>query len=83
MLKKIIAKVKKIKDKELLSANQILDLGVILNTKLEPSPYQFYRMLKRKQIKSINLGTEKAPRYFVYGKDLKEFLLKRYSTIDN
>lgn len=81
MLKKIIAKIKKIDDEVMLNPNQILDMGIVLNTKLEPSTFLFYRMLRRKEIKSINLGTEKSPKYFIKGKNLKEFLLKRYNLI--
>lgn len=83
MIEKIIAKVKRIDNDALLSVNQIGKMNVVLNTKLKPSVYSFYRILRRKEIKSINLGTEKSPKYFVKGSDLKKYLLKRYSTIDN
>ena len=79
MLKKIIAKIKKIDDEVMLNPNQILEMGIVLNTELKPSTFLFYRMLRRKEIKAINLGTEKSPRYFIKGKNLKEFLLKRYN----
>ena len=79
MLKKIIAKIKRIDDEALLSPSHILKMGILLNTKLEPSVFSFYRMIKRGEIKSVNLGTEKAPRYYVKGSDLKKYLLKRYN----
>ena len=81
MFKEIIEKVKRIDDDIMLNPEQVLKMGIVLNTKLKPSTYSFYRILKRREIKSINLGTEKAPRYFVKGKDLKEFLLKRYDQV--
>ena len=79
MIEEIIAKIKKIDDSVMLNPNQILKMGIMLNAKLEPSECLFYRTLKRGEIKSMNLGTVKSPRYFVNGKDLKEFLLKRYN----
>ena len=79
MLKKIIAKIKRIDDEAMLNPKQISEMGIMLNTKLKPSGLSFYRMLRRKEIKSINLGTEKSPKYFIKGKNLKEFLLKRYN----
>jgi len=80
MIKKLIEKVKRIDDEAMLNPEQVLKMGVIVNTKLEPSNFSFYRMMKRGEIAYINLGTQKAPRYFVKGKDLKAFLLKRYET---
>lgn len=79
MLKKLENKINKIKDTDLLSVDQIVSLGVVLNTKLEPSPFTLYRWIKRGQLQAMNMGTGKSSRYFVRGKDLKTFLLNRYA----
>lgn len=77
-IKKIVLK---IGDSEMLSVQEIHEMGVIVDTKLEPSRFSLYRIIKRGELKAVNLGGSGAPRYFVEGKDLKRFLCERYSII--
>jgi len=81
MLNKIEDKIKEIKeinDDALFSPQAIVALGVVLNTKLVPSVFTFYRLVRSGKLKAVNLGSGDAPRYFVKGKDLKNFLAERY-----
>lgn len=78
MIEEIKQIIEIIDDNALFSPKQVLDFGVITNTRLEPSVFTFYRLIKRGQLTAVNLGTGASPRYFVKGKDLKEYLNKRY-----
>jgi hypothetical protein len=70
--------IESIDDNAMFTPKQITELGVVINTKLVPSVFTFYRLIKRGQLKPTNLGSGGSPRYFVKGKDLKEFLGARY-----
>lgn len=78
MFKKIKNNLKKIVNNELYSPKQITDLGLIVNTEIKPSIFTIYRLIKTGQIKTVNLSTGKLPQYRIKGKDLKEFVEKRY-----
>lgn len=71
-------KIKEIKNTELLSAPEIIKLGLITDTNLKPSLFSLYRIIKNGQLKAVNMGNGNVKRYFVEGKDLKRFLVKRY-----
>lgn len=75
---KIKNQIEEIDDNALLNAKQAIELGIVINTKLVPSVFTFYRLIKRGQLKAVNLGSKDSPKYFVKGKDLKEFLANRY-----
>lgn len=77
-MQKIRKQINKIKDDELFSPEDVIKMGVVVNTKLVPSVFTLYRLVKRGQLKVINLGSGGSPRYFVKGADLKEFLRERY-----
>ena len=57
----------------------VIEMGFITNTKLEPSLFTLYRIIKRGQLKALNLGTDVQPRYAVKGSDLRDFVKKRYN----
>lgn len=78
MIDEIKKKLDTIDDNALYSPKQVLDFGVITNTKLEPSVFTFYRLIKRGQLKAVNLGSGGSPRYFVKGKDLRDYIEARY-----
>lgn len=81
MIDEIKQKLDTIDDNALYSPKQVLDFGVITNTKLEPSVFTFYRLIKRGQLKAVNLGSGGSPRYFVKGKDLRDYICERYDFI--
>lgn len=70
--------IESIDDNALFNPKQVIELGVVVNTKLVPSVFTFYRLIKRGQLKAVNLGSGGSPRYFVKGRALKEFLAERY-----
>lgn len=77
-LEKIIKKrLKKVNDEEMYSPKQILKLGVILNSKFEPTLDRVYKLVKLGLLPAKNLG-DKQPNWFVTGKDLREFVEKKY-----
>lgn len=78
MIEEITKKLKTIDDNAMYSPKQVLDFGVVTNTKLEPSVFTFYRLIKRGQLNATNLGSGGSPRYFVKGKNLRDFIEKRY-----
>ena len=78
MLEEIKKQIESIDDSALFNPQQVVKLGVVTNTKLVPSVFTFYRLIKRGQLKAVNLGSGGSPRYFVKGKDLKNFLAERY-----
>lgn len=73
-------RLKVVKDGDMYSPDQIVRLGVVLNIKFEPSLDRVYRLIKRGLLPATNLGDLQA-RFFVKGKDLREFAEKRYLNI--
>lgn len=78
MLENIKKQLKKIEDGKMYNPEQIVNLRVLFNTQLKPSRFKIYRLIKRGEIPTVNLGTEKSPRYFVQGKELKQYVKKTY-----
>ena len=81
-MKTVIGTVKKqlrkIDDNALFSPQQIVDMGVIVDVNLKVSRWTVYRLIKRGDLKAIQLGSGSQPRFFVKGKVLKEFIRDRY-----
>lgn len=78
MIEELQKLVEAIDDNVLLNPKRVIEMGVVVNTKLIPSVFTFYRLIKRGQLKAVNLGSGGSPRYFVKGRDLKAFLTDRY-----
>lgn len=78
VIENIKQEIKKVDDNDLLSPTQIENRGLILNTKLEPSKFSVYALIKQGKLKAIDLGTGGAPKYYVKGEDLKAHLKKYY-----
>ncbi len=78
----IIEKIKKamnrLKDDELYSTETIVDLGLIVNTKLQPSMFTVYRLIKSGKLPAVDMGAGKHSRHFIKGKDLKKYLKDTY-----
>lgn len=69
-----------ISDTALFNPTEVTKLGFIKNTHLVPSAFTLYRLIKSGKIKAVNIGLgKKFPRYFVKGKDLKNFVRERYN----
>lgn len=78
MIKKLQKTIKKIKDDDLYSTEDVLALGVIVNVKLEPSILAFYRLIKNGKLEAVDIGAGKHKRYFVKGLELKRYLVETY-----
>jgi len=77
-LKETVKKrLKKINDDEMYEPKEIVKLGLVLNYRFEPSLDRVYRLIKRGLLPARNLG-DLQPRWFVKGKDLREFAESRY-----
>ena len=78
----MIAKVKRalgtLKDDKLYSPDDIQKLGVIVNTKLEPSLFTVYRLIRSGKLPAVNIGTGGASRHFIKGAALKAYLKSTY-----
>lgn len=81
-IKKQLEEIREINDEALFSPQAIMEMGVVLNTKLVPSVFTFYRLVKSGKLTATNFGSGGAPRYFVKGKDLKVFLTERYKLLE-
>lgn len=79
VIQKIKKEYRKIDENALYSPEQIVDMELIVDTKLKSSVFTVYRLIKRGKLKSENLGSGGAPRYFVKGNVLKKFVKERYS----
>ena len=79
MLNKIKRKLNKIEDEKLYSPNEILKMGVIIDTSGKPSVFSIYRLIKRGLIETVNVSTGNLPRYLIKGKNLKNFIKTRYN----
>lgn len=69
---------KKIVDDKLYSPEDIFAMGVIVNTKLVPSAFTVYRLIKSQKLPTVNIGTGSKSRHFVKGADLKQYLKATY-----
>lgn len=78
MIEKLKKAIKKIKDDDLYSPEKIHGLGVIVNTKLKPSMFTVYRLIKSGKLSAVDFGAGKHSRHFVKGVDLKKYLVKTY-----
>ena len=79
VINKIKERLQEVEDNELYRPQEIEDIGVILNTKQEASKYTIYRLIKNGELEALNLNSGGVkPKYFIKGKDLKEFVKKRY-----
>ena len=71
MMETIKKAMTKIEDGKLYSPEDIHELGVILNTKLEPSMFTVYRLIKNGKLPAVNIGAGAHSRHFVKGEDLR------------
>lgn len=78
MLAKMKRKMNKIDDNKLYSTHEIIELGLIQDTTMKPSVFTLYRLIKRKVLNAVNMSAGQKPKYFVKGKDLREFIANRY-----
>lgn len=79
MLKEIQTKLKKVNSEKTYSPQEICEMGLVKNTKGEPSIFTVYRLIKSGKLKAIDLATgEVRPRYAVKGSQLIEFVETRY-----
>jgi len=67
------------KPDDMLGSDEIMKMGVIVDTKLQPSQFTLYRLIKNKKLDAINISTGKASRYFVKVKNLKAYLKSTYN----
>lgn len=82
MLKNLEKQLKKIKDDKAYSPTEIVNLGLGLNTKLVPSIWVVYRLIKGGKLKPMSVGNgDKFPRYLVEGKELKSYFNKKYGNL--
>ena len=83
MIEKIKRKIKTIEDSKIYSISEILNLGVIINTKQVPSAFTIYRLIEGGQLKARNIGHgKKFGRYVVKGEDLKNYLVECYQIVN-
>ena len=80
-LKEKVNNIAEINDEALFEPRAIVKMELVVDTLMKPSVFTIYRLIKRGKLPAIDLSTGTAPRYFVRGKDLKEFLSKRYDTV--
>ena len=78
-IKKMKKEFGKIDKNAMYSPEQILEMGVISDTALKPSVFTLYRLIKNGKLKALNHGSGGAPRYFIKGAVLKDFVKERYS----
>lgn len=76
---KIKKNIKKIEDTHMYGAPEILALGLIVDTTMRPSRFTLYRFIRSGALRAVNLSAGTSPRYVVSGKDLREFVSKRYN----
>jgi len=82
MLEKIKRKIENVDTGKNYSVTEILELGVIINSKQLPSAMTIYRLIEGGRLKAKNIGYgKKFGRYIVSGKDLKEYLTKWYEVV--
>jgi len=78
MIDELKKAVGKLKNDELYSTEAIFELGVIVNTKLQPSMFTVYRLIKNGKLPAVDVGAGKHSRHFVKGVDLKKYLTETY-----
>lgn len=64
--------------KKMYNVPEIVELGVIVNTRFESVDYKVYRVIKDGELPAVNLGSDKMPRWAVEGNDLIEYVTKKY-----
>jgi hypothetical protein len=69
---------KKLEDGKLYSTEDIFKMGVIVNTKLEPSMFTLYRLIKNGKLSAVDVGAGQHSRHFVKGEELKRYLKETY-----
>jgi len=74
MIEKIRRTVQRIDPKAMYSPEQITEMGVILDSKLQVSRFKIYALIREGKIESVNLGAGGNPRYYVKGADLKKYV---------
>lgn len=79
----IIKKANKLKDNDYYSPVEIAEMGLIVDTNLQPSYDTVVKRIKQGLLPYINVGTEKMPKYKILGKDIKEFVNKFYKIQQN
>lgn len=78
MLETVQKAIKKIDENKNYSTREILEMQVMVDGFGKPSKYVLYRFMQGKKLNGVNLGaSEKIPRLYVKGRDLKNFLNKR------
>jgi hypothetical protein len=70
--------IKKLRNDKLYSSDDIVSKGLILDNNLKPSRFTLYRRIKQGVLPAVNLGTDKMPKYFVKGEELKKYLNQLY-----
>lgn len=78
MIDKVKNALKKLKDGKLYSSDDVHKMAVIVNTKLQPSSFTFYRLVESGKLPAVNLGAGAHTRLFVKGEDLKKYLKDTY-----
>ncbi len=75
---KTLALIEKLNDDAMLEPNEIIAMRAITNTHLLPSVFTLYRLIKSGKLPARDLSAGNKPRYFVKGRDLKDFIRNRY-----
>lgn len=76
-MENLITDINKISDNSLLNPYEVAGNDVVKNLKLASNVYQVYRLIKGGYLPAINTSAGAKPRYFVKGRDLKNFIRSR------
>jgi len=80
-LERCLKAVGKINSRGMFEPKDIIAMPIVMRTKSVPSIFTMYRLIKSGKLKAVDLSAGKKPRYFVKGRDLKDFLAARYNAI--
>lgn len=71
-------KVKVLESDKLYSIDDIVKLGLIVDSKLQPSRFKVYKLIQSGELPATNLGNKEGrnPRWFVQGKHLRAYVSK-------
>lgn len=63
---------------KLYGVDEIVKLGLIVDSKLQPSRFKVYKLIQSGQLQATNLGNKdgRNPRWFVQGKHLRAYVSK-------